>query len=318
MLSQSASHEARSRSLTATTSSHTLPYTRSNQWTPFNSPFKALLQSSKLATLQIKPSCLDVRAQDQLSVTSGPRFASETSLSTTSESCSINSSPYSLTPATDDDSTANSRDRCSSTELTSINALIRLAQTRPAAHSSSLNTRETTNAATSHDAQPRFPLSASERAYYIPVPYFDQAIEDHCKNYKDAFAPPSPSIRAMHDEWTVPRFSDSLLAFISRSKVPEGRHSISGLNGESDELEPDSQDQLQLPSRSRQPVLASNLPTYTCNLCPKTFSRSSALKVHKRSHSKEQPYACYVQGCQKSFSVSSNLNRHLKVSTTNE
>ncbi|ORY86911.1 hypothetical protein BCR37DRAFT_337511, partial [Protomyces lactucae-debilis] len=52
---------------------------------------------------------------------------------------------------------------------------------------------------------------------------------------------------------------------------------------------------------------------YTCPECQKTFSRPSSLRIHKHSHTGERPYVCNVKGCERAFSVRSNLRRHMKI-----
>ena len=50
-----------------------------------------------------------------------------------------------------------------------------------------------------------------------------------------------------------------------------------------------------------------------CEVCDKTFDRPSNYVVHMRTHTGEQPFACSHAGCEKKFSIRSNLNRHLRV-----
>lgn len=47
-----------------------------------------------------------------------------------------------------------------------------------------------------------------------------------------------------------------------------------------------------------------------CNICKRSFSSSSSLQMHIRTHTGDKPYSCSV--CQKSFSTKGNL----KVSLT--
>ncbi|ORY92256.1 hypothetical protein BCR43DRAFT_498062 [Syncephalastrum racemosum] len=52
---------------------------------------------------------------------------------------------------------------------------------------------------------------------------------------------------------------------------------------------------------------------YKCSRCPKTFSRPSSLRVHIYSHTGEKPHVCPHPGCDRRFSVQSNMRRHLRV-----
>jgi Zinc finger, C2H2 type len=76
------------------------------------------------------------------------------------------------------------------------------------------------------------------------------------------------------------------------------------------------------PLPARHPVLklktrSSDEGKHQCPVCERRFLRPSALKIHNRVHSRERPFACPVEGCNRSgaqngFSVQSNLNRHLR------
>ena len=52
---------------------------------------------------------------------------------------------------------------------------------------------------------------------------------------------------------------------------------------------------------------------YVCEECQKSFSRPSSLRIHQHSHTGERPFVCSVQGCERAFSVRSNMRRHMKV-----
>ncbi|KAG5520103.1 hypothetical protein PMAC_001179 [Pneumocystis sp. 'macacae'] len=52
---------------------------------------------------------------------------------------------------------------------------------------------------------------------------------------------------------------------------------------------------------------------YVCPQCFKTFSRPSNLKVHIYTHTGERPFVCTFRNCGRSFSVRSNLRRHMRI-----
>ncbi|KAI8084968.1 uncharacterized protein BX664DRAFT_249667, partial [Halteromyces radiatus] len=56
---------------------------------------------------------------------------------------------------------------------------------------------------------------------------------------------------------------------------------------------------------------------YQCPYCQKGFSRPSSLRIHTYSHTGEKPFTCPEPNCDRSFSVQSNMRRHIRVHKLN-
>jgi uncharacterized Zn-finger protein len=66
-------------------------------------------------------------------------------------------------------------------------------------------------------------------------------------------------------------------------------------------------------SNNRIRLQGKSLNKHICSHCHKGFSRPSSLRTHTYSHTGEKPYICFYPKCNRSFSVQSNMRRHMKI-----
>lgn len=72
--------------------------------------------------------------------------------------------------------------------------------------------------------------------------------------------------------------------------------------------------QIPMPSSSQR---ITKEPRNRCPVCHKVFRRPSSLQIHLVTHTGERMYVCPWEGCNRSFSVKSNMKRHYKLHERN-
>jgi len=71
-------------------------------------------------------------------------------------------------------------------------------------------------------------------------------------------------------------------------------------------------------SQGSKPSSSAMVKKYICKFCLKRFSRPSSLTTHTYTHTGERPFPCTLPHCGRSFSVLSNLRRHVLVCQRNQ